>query len=51
MAEEGTHDELLARNGVYAELYRIQFERRQRRPAERRTCPPKLSHRTMSRSR
>jgi ABC-type multidrug transport system fused ATPase/permease subunit len=25
VAEEGTHNELLARNGVYAELYKIQF--------------------------
>ena len=25
VAEEGTHDELLARKGVYADLYRIQF--------------------------
>ena len=25
VAEEGTHDELLARGGVYAELYKIQF--------------------------
>jgi ABC-type multidrug transport system fused ATPase/permease subunit len=25
VAEQGTHDELLARNGVYAELYKIQF--------------------------
>jgi subfamily B ATP-binding cassette protein MsbA len=24
VAEEGTHDELVARNGVYAELHRIQ---------------------------
>ena len=24
LAEQGTHDELLARNGVYAELYRVQ---------------------------
>ncbi len=26
VAEEGTHDELVARNGVYAELYRIQSQ-------------------------
>ncbi|HKE42139.1 MAG TPA: ABC transporter ATP-binding protein [Casimicrobiaceae bacterium] len=26
VAEEGNHDELLARNGVYAELHRIQYE-------------------------
>jgi ABC-type multidrug transport system fused ATPase/permease subunit len=25
VAEEGSHDELVARGGVYAELYRIQF--------------------------
>jgi ABC-type cobalamin transport system ATPase subunit len=25
VAEEGSHDELIARNGVYAELYKIQF--------------------------
>jgi ATP-binding cassette subfamily B protein len=25
IAEEGTHDELLARNGTYAQLYRLQF--------------------------
>jgi len=25
VAEEGSHDELLARNGVYAELYKVQF--------------------------
>ena len=27
VAEEGTHDELIARNGVYAELYHIQFSK------------------------
>jgi ABC-type multidrug transport system fused ATPase/permease subunit len=26
VAEEGTHDTLLARNGIYAKLYRLQFE-------------------------
>lgn len=25
IAEEGTHEELLARNGIYAQLYRLQF--------------------------
>jgi ABC-type multidrug transport system fused ATPase/permease subunit len=25
--EQGTHDQLLARNGTYAELYRVQFEK------------------------
>jgi ABC-type multidrug transport system fused ATPase/permease subunit len=25
VAEEGTHDELVARNGIYAELYRVQI--------------------------
>jgi ATP-binding cassette subfamily B protein len=25
IAERGTHDELLAENGLYAELYRTQF--------------------------
>jgi ABC-type multidrug transport system fused ATPase/permease subunit len=26
LAEEGSHDELMARNGVYAALYRTQFD-------------------------
>jgi len=26
VAEEGSHDQLLARDGVYAELYRIQYD-------------------------
>ncbi|MFO0874516.1 MAG: hypothetical protein U0575_11175 [Phycisphaerales bacterium] len=35
VAEQGTHAELLARNGVYADLHRVQFKRggRVRRPA------------------
>ena len=28
VAEEGTHDELLSLGGVYADLYRAQFELR-----------------------
>ena len=27
LAEAGTHDELLARGGLYAELYRAQFDK------------------------
>jgi len=33
VAEEGTNDELLARNGVYAELHRIQYETPPAQPA------------------
>jgi ABC-type multidrug transport system fused ATPase/permease subunit len=33
VAEEGSHDELLARGGVYAELYRIQFSANPAAPA------------------
>jgi len=33
VAEEGTHQELVARGGVYADLYRIQFEIRPAVPA------------------
>ena len=34
VAEEGTHDELIKRNEIYAELYRIQAEARRGRPAK-----------------
>lgn len=27
VAEQGTHDELIAKGGVYAELYHIQFDK------------------------
>ena len=33
VAEEGSHDELIARNGVYAELYKIQFSSRPPAPS------------------
>jgi subfamily B ATP-binding cassette protein MsbA len=33
VAEQGTHDELVARGGVYAELYRVQFEKQPAGPA------------------
>jgi ABC-type multidrug transport system fused ATPase/permease subunit len=33
VAEEGSHDELIARGGVYAELYRIQFSANPAAPA------------------
>jgi ABC-type multidrug transport system fused ATPase/permease subunit len=32
VAEEGTHDELVARGGVYAGLYKIQFNTAQASP-------------------
>jgi len=34
VAEEGSHSELLARNGVYAELHRIQYETAASAPAD-----------------
>ena len=34
VAEEGSHSELLARNGVYAELHRIQYETAATAPAD-----------------
>ena len=37
VAEEGTHDELIAKGGVYAELYHIQFDKQ---PAEHAATTP-----------
>ena len=44
MAEQGTHDELLALNGVYAELHHAQAEHAQRgfRQHENRNRNPEL---------
>ncbi len=33
VAEEGSNDELIARNGVYAELHRIQYDTSGNKPA------------------
>ena len=42
VAEQGTHDELLAQGGVYAELHRIQFGTRSRPIAA--VVPPHALH-------
>ncbi len=33
VAEQGTHDELMALNGVYADLYHVQFDAQKANPA------------------
>ena len=32
IAEQGRHEELIARNGLYAQLYRLQYERAEHGP-------------------
>jgi ABC-type multidrug transport system fused ATPase/permease subunit len=44
VAEEGSHDELVARDGVYAELYRIQFNATPAAPATP-VVPIDIAHR------
>ena len=39
IVENGTHDALLARNGLYADLYRTQFSRDETRPLDGNTVP------------
>ena len=43
VAENGTHDQLIARNGIYAGLYRTQFERGMGRDVSQLELVPQLA--------
>jgi ATP-binding cassette subfamily B protein len=43
VVEEGSHDELMVHNGVYAKLYRLQFEKEQRSRGSATLTPPPVA--------
>jgi ABC-type multidrug transport system fused ATPase/permease subunit len=43
VAEQGTHEELMAVNGVYADLYRVQFEDQSKAGAKPAQTPPAVT--------
>jgi ABC-type multidrug transport system fused ATPase/permease subunit len=43
VAESGSHEELITRNGIYAALHRVQFESESAKPSPQLLAPPTLS--------